>query len=237
MTLYDLNGKTIYAGSRPIEKVYLGSNLLVHNKPSTYLAQDSDFSGTSNGGFKYIGEHLYVEIPHVIKGVNVRSYKDMFRDTSVKGVVSTNIYITDMSGMFRNSQATSLDLSSFNTSRVTTMSEMFQDSQVTSLDLRSFSTNRVTNMGSMFRSSQATTLDLSSFDTSNVTNMSYMFQFSQATILDLSSFNTRYVRSKLYVFSRAKARIGYARTQTDADKLNSYDVPSQLRFVVHPDLR
>ena len=52
------------------------------------------------------------------------------------------------------------------------------------------------------------TEDLSSFDTSKVTNMSGMFSYSKATI-------------------------GYARTQTDADKFNSSSSkPSKLVFVV-----
>ena len=55
---------------------------------------------------------------------------------------------------------------------------------------------------------QNPTEDLSSFDTSKVTNMSGMFSYSKATI-------------------------GYARTQTDADKFNSSSSkPSKLVFVV-----
>ena len=98
--------------------------------------------------------------------------------------------ITSMSFMFWNSQATTLDVSNFNTSNVTNMLGMFAFSQATTLDVSNFDTSNVTDMYGMFDSSQATTLDVSSFDTSNVTNMSYMFSNSQATNLDLSSFNT-----------------------------------------------
>lgn len=126
--------------------------------PSYVMAQDSDFSGTSNGTFRYIGSHKYVIIPHVIKGVNVTSYKEMFRESTstTLGVASDNLNITDMNSMFYLSKATTLDLSSFNTSNVT-------------------------NMQGMFGASPATTLDLSSFDTSNVTNMSWTFYGSKAT--------------------------------------------------------
>ena len=41
-------------------------------------------------------------------------------------------YITNMDRMFYNSQATTLDLSSFDTSNVTNMSNMFASSKVTS---------------------------------------------------------------------------------------------------------
>jgi surface protein len=59
---------------------------------------------------------------------------------------------------------------------------MFYDSQATSLDLSSFDISNVTDMTGMFYGSQATSLDLSSFDTSKVTYMTYMFYNSQATI-------------------------------------------------------
>ena len=49
----------------------------------------------------------------------------MFRDSSVIGVVSYNKNVTNMSYMFYNSKATTLDLSSFDTSNVTDMSNMF----------------------------------------------------------------------------------------------------------------
>lgn len=91
-------------------------------------ATDADFSGTTNGEFKYIGTDKYVEIPHVIKEVPVTSYKEMFKGTDVKGVKSTNKNITDMHRMFNLSKATSLDLSSFDTSSVTDMSYMFSTS-------------------------------------------------------------------------------------------------------------
>ena len=180
---------------------------------SIYLAKDSDFDGTTNGTFQYIGTETEIEIPHIIKGITVTSYKDMFRLDNgklVTKVVSTNINVTDMSYMFYGSQATTLDLSSFDTSNVTDMSYMFRGSQATTLDLSSFDTSNVTSMRAMFRGSQATTLDLSSFDTSNVINTDYMFQDSQATT-------------------------GYARTQADADKFNSSsNKPAGLTFVVKP---
>ena len=156
--------------------------------PEVYLAQDSDF-GKFNNRLAYRGSELEIEIPHIIQGVEITSYAYMFYGsggyvaTPVTRVVSTNKDITNMSYMFSFSQATSLDLSNFDTSNVT-------------------------NMVNMFAYSQATSLDLSSFDTSKVTNMSTMFYGSVATI-------------------------GYARTQTDANKFNaSSSKPSGLVFVV-----
>ncbi len=157
------------------------------------LATDDDFSGDTDGEFKYIGKDEYVEIPHKIKGVAVTSYKNMFAGTSVKGVKSTNTNVNDTSSMFFRSQATTLDLSNFDTSNVTNMGYMFNEcSNLTSLDLSNFKTSNVTKMREMFNNCKSLqTLDLSSFNTSNVTDMTGMFYYcSNLTTLDLSSFNT-----------------------------------------------
>lgn len=95
------------------------------------LATDSDFSGDYDGLFRYIGTDKYVIIPHVIKGVNITLYNSMFINTSVMGVESTNKNVTNTTAMFYGSQATSLDLSSFDASNVTTMNNMFRNSKAT----------------------------------------------------------------------------------------------------------
>ncbi|HZJ99533.1 MAG TPA: BspA family leucine-rich repeat surface protein, partial [Tissierellaceae bacterium] len=224
----------------PIEKVMLGSQLLWEKQrdiPDYYvMATDDDFSGTTNGEFKYVGAGEYITIPHIIKGVNVTSYKSMFQSntsTVLKGVASDNPSVTNMSYMFTSSAATSLDLSSFDTSNVTTMGGMFWVSAATSLDLSNFDTSKVTDMESMFYNSAATSLDLSGFDTSNVTNMLYMFMGSAATSLDLSGFDTSNVADMLYMFYGSAATTGYARTKADADRFNETEgKPAGLIFVV-----
>ena len=113
--------------------------------------------------------------------------------------------IVSMKSMFHGSKATSLDLSSFDTSNVTNMSNMFQESKATSLDLSSFNTSNVTNMYSMFNNSAATEIKvLENFDTSKVTDMSYMFSWSEATTLNLSSFDTSKVTKMNSMFSGNK---------------------------------
>ena len=111
--------------------------------------------------------------------------------------------IVSMSSMFANSNATLVDLSSFNTSNVTNMSGMFANSNATLVDLSSFDTSNVTDMSEMFAWSAATSLDLSSFNTSNVTDMSEMFAWSAATSLDLSNFDTSSVTSVESMFCNA----------------------------------
>ena len=126
--------------------------------------------------------------------------------------------VTNMNAMFFYSQATTLDLSSFDTSRVIDMSDMFYESKATTLDLSNFDTKNVTNMNSMFCRSKATTLDLSNFDTNKVTNMSYMFSGSQATTLDLSNFDTSNVTNMINMFMRSQA------TTLDLSSFNTSNV-------------
>ena len=113
--------------------------------------------------------------------------------------------VTNMSNMFAHMRhLTALNLSNFNTSQVTDMGYMFEDMpNLTTLNLSSFDTSKVTNMGAMFEGmSGLTTLNLSNFDTSKVTNMGYMFSgMSNLTTLDLSNFDTSQVTSVGYMFS------------------------------------
>lgn len=240
MTLYDLNGKTIYVGSQAIDRVYLGGELLKSNEqsnePHIYIATDEDFK-IDGDRHVYIGSALEVDITDYVNRKGLTDLAYMFGNSSgttpATKIVLGPSSVTGMSRMFSGSQATILDLSSFDTGRVTDMSWMFYGSQATSLDLSSFDTSNVTSMLNMFRNSKATSLDLSSFDTSSVTDMTMMFRSSQATTLDLSSFDTSNVYGTTAMFRDSKATTGYARTQTDVGILNSSSLrPSGLRFVV-----
>ena len=92
---------------------------------------------------------------------------------SAESIISATGYTPSMATTF----LTTLDLSSFDTSKVTNMSYMFTNfKKITTLDLSSFDTSKVTNMSYMFGNcSSLTTLDLSSFDTSMVPAVKYMF--------------------------------------------------------------
>ena len=189
MTKLDDFNKIIHNGHE-INKVLHQGKIIWTKEPDVYLAKDSDFVKVDKY-WVYRGTELEIKIPHVIQGESITSYAEMFdggspyNATPVTRVVSDNPNVTSMSSMFYYSKATTLDLSSFNTSNVT-------------------------SMGYMFNNSRATTLDLSSFDTSNVT-------------------------STVYMFYNSKAKVGYARTQADADKFNeSSGKPAGLKFVVKP---
>ena len=144
-------------------------------------------------------------------------------------------HVTNMSYMFDSSAATEIKgLENFDTSNVTDMSSMFASTKVTSLDLSGFDTSKVTDMHGMFYNSAATSLDLSSFDTSKVTDMHRMFFNNEKILtLDVSSFDTSNVTNMSDMFLWCKATTGYARSQKDADRFNaSSNKPAGLTFVV-----
>ena len=100
----------------------------------------------------------------------------------------------DMSDMFNSCGANNLnyfiDFSKFDTSKVSNMYGMFRNSNFKYLDLRSFDTSEVTTMEKMFSGCRAISIDLSSFDTSKVINMQQMFSETYKLIsLDISNFN------------------------------------------------
>lgn len=111
------------------------------------------------------------------------------------------IYLNkNSSNMFKfDGNLTSIDLSSFNTSKTTDMSYMFYwCTSLTSLDLRNFDTSKVTNLSRMcFNCSSLVSADLSSFNTSKVTDMELMFETCSAlqSLTFSSNFKTNNVIS------------------------------------------
>lgn len=212
----------------------------VQSTPTYVLAKDSDFTG-SNGSFRYIGTDENVEVPHTIKGQTVTSYYQMFRETKVKGVKSTNTKVTDMTGMFIKVKSETLDVSQLNTVNVDKMPAMFQDSEmhtitglenfrtshvklmrtmfsgskVKNLDLRSFDTSKVYDFGQMFMDSEVENLDVSTFNTQGAANMGNMFYNSKVKKLDLSSFDTSKVSSMGGMFYNTDA------TEIDVSSFNT----------------
>ena len=146
----------------------------------------------------------------VIGGSGLASTHNMFWFCKAQSIDLSSFdtsKVTKMGGMFMECEAQSLDLSSFDTSKVTSMGSMFRECQAKSIELSSFDTSNVTDMWSMFDSCQAQSLDLSSFDTSNVTYMQCMFSYCKAQSLDLSSFDTSNVTDMTEMFSHCKAQV------------------------------
>ena len=140
-------------GSQEYSKAYLGSELFWDGY--TILTPDMVSGRLGSSSQRYIGTATHLIIDDSFPTDSLHS---LFRDNqTLKSLVILTNKFTSMAFMFYGSPATSLDLSSFDTSNVTTMYAMFSESQATTLDLSSFDTSNVVNMGSMFRDSQATT--------------------------------------------------------------------------------
>ena len=161
--------------------------------------------------YSYYGANLQnLQFNNSISTFNVTNMKDMFSYSKVATLDLSSFNtskVTDMSYMFDSSKATEIKgLNKFNTSNVTNMSQMFFDSKVTTLDLSSFDTSNVEYMEEMFFNSAAVEIKgLNHFNTSKVISMSSMFNGSKAATLDLSSFDTSNVTKMGLMFCSSAA--------------------------------
>ena len=179
-----------------------------------------DYSGTLIEGTEYIdGQYTY----RYKKRYNGSGWENMNLDGW--GVTLTNknstdavttplcIYIKNkpivsMHNMFYQSNAVSIDLSSFDTSNVSEMGRMFGDAKSLYLDVSYLDTSKVLSMWDMFSLNKAIKIDgLDLFDTSNVTYMGSVFSSSSVQELDLSNWNTSKVTSMAHMFYNSDARL------------------------------
>ena len=142
----------------------------------------------------------------VVAWLDTSDNTKMYVSTQYAGIKvegNSNSTLIFSSASSNKSKLTSLDLSSFNTSKVTDMGDMFTNcNNLTSLDVSNFDTSNVTNMDSMFfNCSNLTSLNVSNFDTSNVTRMNYMFyNCNKLTTLDVSNWDTSNVTNMYDMF-------------------------------------
>ena len=143
-----------------------------------------------------------------INNIPIVSMSYMFFDSNASTVDVSEFdtkNVVDMQGMFKGSQATVINgFENFDTSNVANMRDMFYDSKVVTFDLSSFDTSNVTNMRYMFYNNKASKLKLANFNTKNVTDMSGMFYQSAASIIDISGFDTSNVTDMSYMFENTK---------------------------------
>ena len=164
-------------------------------------------------------EHISRIMTAPSSGINIVSLEDEVNsDYEIKAwydVATKTVYYyadaekiilnVDSNAMFHNLvNLTSLDVSSFDTSKVRGMGNMFfGDEKLVSLDLSNFDTRNLTNMDKMFYGmSSLTNLNINSFNTSNVTNMNSLF-YGMLNIenINVSNFNTRNVTNMNHMFS------------------------------------
>ncbi|MBR3437010.1 MAG: BspA family leucine-rich repeat surface protein [Lachnospiraceae bacterium] len=181
----------------------------------TQVWSGSDVTVSGQPGWLYFSEDpeavQRVRINESFASVRPASTADWFALDAVSSLEGLNYLntseVTDMSGMFSGISVTSLDLSSFDTSKVTNMAQMFSYCfGLSELDLSGFDTANVTNMAHMFRRADAIeTLDLTNFITSKVTDMQYMFEgCSGLKELKIPNFDTSNVTRMDGMFSECE---------------------------------
>ena len=176
-----------------------GQYTYAYKQEGDYSSSGLDWSNINNNGWgvqltdKTSTDSITSKLCTYINNKPITSVAYMFSNSQATTLdLSTfdTSNVTDMTSMFYRSQTELLNLSSLDTSNVTSMSGMFSDSQATTLDVSGFNTSKVTNMSDMFAGTKVRTLNLSKFDTSKVTNMSGMFADTSLTSLNVSNFNT-----------------------------------------------
>lgn len=133
--------------------------------------------------------------------------------------------VTSMKNLFNGSNASSINLTNIDTSKVTDMSYMFSNlPNVKSLNLSNIDTRQVKYMGNMFSNIiniDELNLNYSKFSTLNVKDMSYMFNNNSASSIKLgSSFKTTNVEdmSGMYMGTNLSNSIDLSRFDTSKVK-------------------
>ncbi|MGX8850683.1 BspA family leucine-rich repeat surface protein [Amedibacillus sp. YH-ame10] len=207
-----------------------------HNAPSISDVQ-SDVSDVGNKSIiAYVnGTVLYIYSLGDVIAPSDSSYL-FSADTSygfdkVSSVVFNNMFKTDettnMDGMFSRLPLTSIDLSSFNTSKVESMVSLFYKcNNLTAVSLEGLDTSNVTDMTAMFSSCVALkTVKLPSSDTSNLKKLSQLFTGCiSLENVDFSTFNTSNVTSFDGMFSNCSSLVTLDVSNLDASKVTNLNM-------------
>ena len=205
--LYDSTGEVPFISNgylEIIEKIIVNGEEMTEKKNTISVNANEKYTITIKfqNDFEESCDNMFKGNP-IIKKIKFKNFNgckntySMFSEcTSLESLDLSSFdtsKVISMEAMFlKCSSLKSLDLSSFDTSNVESMEAMFGGcSSLEYLDLSSFNTSKVKTMTEMLEGcSSLEYLNLSSFDTSNVEEMSLMFAFSSYMSLDLSSFNT-----------------------------------------------
>lgn len=196
---------------------FVSNPYTMHALMTTGISFNTKIKTFETGGNRI--EHISRSMTAPSSGINTVSLEDEVNsDYEIKAwydVVTKTVYYyidaekiilnVDSNAMFHSLvNLISLDVLSFNTSKVKGMGNMFfGDEKLTSLDLSNFDTQSLTNMDKMFYGmSSLTSLNISSFNTSKVTNMDSLF-YGMVNIenINISNFDTRSATNMNHMFS------------------------------------
>ena len=196
---------------------FVSNPYTMHALMTTGISFNTKIKTFETGGNRI--EHISRSMTAPSSGINTVSLEDEVNsDYEIKAwydsATKTVYYYTEATKIFLNVDSnamfhslvnlTSLDVSSFDTSKVKGMGNMFfGDEKLTVLDLSNFDTQSLTNMDKMFYGmSSLTSLNIGSFNTSKVTNMDALF-YGMVNIenINISNFDTRSATTMNHMFS------------------------------------
>jgi len=114
-------------------------------------------------------------------------------------------HITNMSGLFEDSNYFNDDITRWNTAKVTTMDRMFGNCYKFNNDVGKWNTERVTSMKSMFHSATIFNQNLDGWNTEGVTSMAGMFHGALKFNGNIMNWNVANVKDMNSMFRSASA--------------------------------
>lgn len=183
------------------------------------LAKDSDFKrepipmieGETVQTYEYIytGRDKYVEVPHVLYGEPVTSYRRMFSHADVHGVKSTNKNIVNMEEMFYNNWNISgvLDLSELDMSNVEQAWGMLYQTRAKGIIIDGWDISNLKNFAGIFTNTNVGDGDIIISNikgSENITDLDYAFNGITANKLDIRSINTSNALTSKNVFRNVR---------------------------------
>ena len=141
-----------------------------------------------------------------INTVNAITLSGMFRGSSFSSIDVSHFdtkNVRDLRDMFNLAElgTSHIDLRNWDVSRVDSTSGMFRDARIGRVDIGGWNSHSLHDTSNMFRNANISSgLNMVGFDTSNVVDMSGMFSFSNIPNLDLAYLDTSNAKSMRSMF-------------------------------------
>ena len=156
----------------------------------------------------------YAKSVMALGDVSFRTAIDIVNKSDAKNVDLTMISPKNETSLnklfFKNEKLVSIDVSTWDTSKVTDFTQAFSlNHNLESIDVSNFNTGNCVNFFAMFDEGyKIKTLDVSKWDTSSAKNIDWMFCRCQSiTSLDLSTWDTSKVTSAHHLFLDCSAEL------------------------------
>jgi surface protein len=165
-------------------------------------------SGVTDAGFAFSAATNLTDVPvNIPSSITNMAYMfnqaTIFNDPDVSMWKTPNV--TNMSSMFRSTDAFNQSLNDWDVSKVTTFQSMFDSAKAFNSPIGNWNTGKVTNLYGMFFMAPVFNQPVDKWDTSNVTNMSLTFYGAKAFNQPLNTWNTAKVTNFADMFHDATA--------------------------------